>query len=47
VAYAGAFTAEYRREFEAEWTKELDDQHILHSENLTMRETLGDNVLMQ
>lgn len=44
VGYAGAFTGEYRKSFEAEWLEELDKLNIMHTEKVTMQETLGNEV---
>ncbi len=44
VAYAGVFTAEYRRELEEEWIKKIDDLKIKRSGELTMVKVLKDDV---
>ncbi len=44
VAYAGVFTAEYRRELEVEWISRLDEQKLKRSEGLTMVGVLKDDV---
>jgi len=47
VGYAGAFTSEYRKEFESTWVDELDRLNIMHTDKVCMRDTLGDDVLLQ
>lgn len=47
VAYSGPFTGHYRQELESRWRKALKDLNILHTEHVTMRDVLGDQVLIQ
>lgn len=44
VAYAGVFTAEYRRELERDWIKRMDELKIKRSSDLTMYKILKDDV---
>jgi dynein heavy chain len=44
VAYAGVFTAEYRRDLESEWINKLDELELKRSEDLTMVKILKDDV---
>ena len=47
IGYVGAFTGQYRVEFEREWRESLQQLGILHTQGVTMRGTLGNPVLMQ
>jgi len=44
VAYAGVFTAEYRRDLETEWIAKLDELNLKRSKDLTMVKVLKDDV---
>jgi dynein heavy chain len=47
VSYAGPFTAQYRQELEEEWRSHIKRLHIKHSNNVTMRNVLGDDVTIR
>ena len=47
VAYAGVFTAEYRRELENDWIKKLDELNLRRSKGLTMVKILKDDVTIR
>ncbi|KAL4440889.1 hypothetical protein ABPG74_009302 [Tetrahymena malaccensis] len=47
LAYSGSFVASYRSELEHLWIKYLKDLGILHTDNITMRQFLGDEVQIQ
>ena len=44
VAYAGAFTASFRQELEAQWREGIKKLHIDCSESITMKSLLEDAV---
>jgi dynein heavy chain len=47
VGYVGAFTANYRLEFEQEWREGMKRLEIRFTDEVTMRDTLGDAVKLQ
>ena len=44
VSYSGCFTSDFRAQLEELWNEELDGLELVHSEKLTMRLVLGDDV---
>ena len=44
LAYTGAFEARFRGELEREWVKKLDELELKHSEEISMRSFLGNDV---
>lgn len=47
LAYSGPFSSGYRSELESDWIKKLHELQVLHSENITMRGFLGNEVKIQ
>ena len=47
VSYAGPFTAHYRLELEEEWRQNIKKLGIKHTPMITMRNVLGDDVLIR
>lgn len=47
VSYAGPFTAQYRLELEEEWRNHIKRLHIKHSPMVSMRNVLGDDVIIR
>lgn len=47
VAYTGPFTSQYRFSLENEWVLKLGVVGLAHSDNITMRQFLGDSVKIQ
>jgi dynein heavy chain len=47
VSYAGPFTAQYRAELEEEWRAQVKRLGIKHTHNISMRNVLGDDVLIR
>ncbi len=47
VSYAGPFTAQYRSELEEEWRAQVKKLGIKHTPNISMRNVLGDDVLIR
>lgn len=47
VSYAGPFTSIYRLELEEEWRAHIKRLNIKHSPLVTMRNVLGDDVVIR
>jgi dynein heavy chain, axonemal len=47
VGYSGPFTAKYRTELETQWYKDIQNNNIVISENMTMMGLLEDKVAVQ
>ena len=47
VSYAGPFTAQYRADLEEEWRENILRLGILHTEHVSMRHVLGDDVTIR
>jgi dynein heavy chain len=47
VSYSGAFTADYRSDFEDEWRKALKNYDMAHNDGCSIRSVLGDPVQIQ
>jgi dynein heavy chain, axonemal len=47
VSYAGPFTSYYRLELEEEWRTHIHRLGIKHSPGVTMRNVLGDDVVIR
>ena len=47
VSYSGPFTAQYRQELEEEWRENIKKLKIKHSNNITMKQVLGDDVTIR
>lgn len=47
VSYAGPFISQYRSMLEEQWNKEISAKKISHTEDVSMRNVLGDDVLIR
>jgi len=47
VSYAGPFTSSYRNELEDEWRQNIKRLGIKHTQNISMRAVLGDDVTIR
>ena len=47
ISYSGAFTSQYREELEETWRKNVKEQGIKATENITMSKILGDDVTIR
>lgn len=47
VAYSGAFTTEYWLNLEMTWRKWIQELGINHTQGVTMKQVLGDNVIIR
>ncbi len=47
VSYAGPFTSQYRSELEEEWRMNIKRLGISHTNNISMRQVLGDDVMIR
>jgi dynein heavy chain, axonemal len=47
VSYAGPFTSEYRSQLEEEWRSQISRLGIKHSHHVSMRNVLGDDLIIR
>ena len=47
VSYTGPFTSEFRQELEEEWRNKIKELKIRHTPGVSMKEVLGDDVIIR